>query len=326
MFEEDLCLQCGVKPCAPSSVYCSHSCAELDAAPSSPALSPSQSTASSAFPSPSLPPSLGSNYNIPPLALDRAGAAIIAAKGRGDVWDDSDSDASEPAYALSYARRPSATNNRSMIPTLTHSKPSMHRRGSSSLSSDLSVSPSSSTHTHLHSQTTITARKRANRASLPAHFQLLQTASSHSPSLRATRPGLAIPSLALSGAHTRVSPSTPKLAGPAFDCTPALAGASPSSAPMASIASTYASTYASEERGRRREPGSSRRRESSRSASRSRNRSRSRSRPPREADDEARGRRFAGARDWVGAREYGFGHGRTGLIARETEAGRGRAR
>ena len=90
MFEEDLCLQCGAKPCAPSSVYCSAVCAELDAAPSSPALSPSQSTASSAFPSPSLPPSLGSNYNIPPLALDRAGAAIIASKGRADVWDDSD--------------------------------------------------------------------------------------------------------------------------------------------------------------------------------------------------------------------------------------------
>ncbi|KZV60364.1 hypothetical protein PENSPDRAFT_671723 [Peniophora sp. CONT] len=321
MFEEDLCLQCGAKPCAPSSVYCSGVCAELDAAPSSPALSPSQSTASSAFPSPSLPPSLGSNYNIPPLALDRAGAAL---KSRADVWDDSDSDISEPPFALSYARRPSATNHRSTIPLLTHSKPSMHRRGSSSLSSDISVSPSSSAHTHTLQQSTITARKRANRASLPAHFQLLQTAPSHSnsPSLRATRPGLAIPSMALSGAHSRVSPSTPKLAGPAFDITPALAGASPSSAPMASIASTYAN----EERGRRREPGSSRRRESSRSVSRSRNRSRSRSRPSRNDDDDARGRRRAGGRDWVGARDYGFGHGRTGLIAREAEGGRGRAR
>ncbi|KAI0034490.1 hypothetical protein K488DRAFT_69072 [Vararia minispora EC-137] len=338
MFQEDCCLQCG-RPCLDGRVYCSSSCEDLDAAPSEPALSPSHSTASSAFNSPYLLPSTSSHSLafIPPLALDSHRAhhphPHPKAPSATPMWYDSDEDPSledgtirvAPHSAgvrthLIYARRPSATNNRSTIPLLTPAHTPTHRRASSrsttttstttdasgSLPSSPADEPPAPPPPHLSSA----ARKRANRASLPAHFSLLA-----SPTLRATRPPLVIAPHAPVPAG-RPSPSTPKLACPHVDTACALAGASPSSAPLASVLD--------EARGRRRLPGSGSR---ARADSRSRRRSPSASvcrRRGADEDREVRGRRRPAAGEWQGPTDHGFGCGRSGLRAREVERSRAR--
>ncbi|KAH7910761.1 hypothetical protein BJ138DRAFT_1008110 [Hygrophoropsis aurantiaca] len=167
---------------------------------------------------------------------------------------------------LNYARRPSTTNNRSMIPLL-------HRRTSSTSSSSYGQVPSSTDDDELESidaqsthlvdeypsererekdKLTVTSKtKRSrNRASLPAYFSLLQVSSPQRNS-----PPLSTSSGNPPNLDARASPPTPKLA---------------------SLLAASGLRFAAEAtpRGRRREP------ESSRSSRRSQSRSRSRSDQP----------------------------------------------
>ena len=150
------------------------------------------------------------------------------------------------APGLIYARRPSATNNRSVIPLL-HRLPS-----SSSAETDLEFDDTSSQQGHAPDETpekigeksTVTSKSKKcrNRASLPACFTRLQMSSSQrSP-----------PTVASTDATTpaKMSPPTPRLAT------------------LLSVASRSQITP----RGRRREPGCSHSSYRSRSPSRSRSR------------------------------------------------------
>lgn len=210
---------------------------------------------------------------------------------------------------LSYARRPSGTNNRSTVPLL-------HRRTSSGSSSGhvhgaprsapIHFNPRSSAeeeeyssdfgfslrgdsdtlHIHRHHHNTLSERNREkgkcstltakakrsrNRASLPAYFSLLQTGGS--PNHQRTSP------VSSSSGNTiaRPSPPTPKLT------LTGLASGLPHS--LSYIAPSVPAIHATP-RGRRREPGTSggsfRRSDYSRSRSPSRSHSRSRHlmRPP----------------------------------------------
>jgi hypothetical protein len=199
--------------------------------------------------------------------------------------------------AMSYARRPSGTNNRSTVPLL-------HRRTSSGSSpghvggvprsapiqshasaeedeadtSDFGFSsrddlvhdqndhqPENDCETEKHKSTLTKAKRKRNRASLPSYFSLLQVGGSSTDHRSSPKSSSSI--------HTvsRPSPPTPKLT------LTAIAGFS---IPNSSIAPPLvASIQATPPRGRRREPGTSRgSRRSRNSKSRSRSWSRSRSR------------------------------------------------
>ncbi|KAI0064570.1 hypothetical protein BV25DRAFT_1914277 [Artomyces pyxidatus] len=328
MFQEDCCLQCGKPVVEDGRIYCSQECQALDS---------SSSTASSAFPSPALSPFTLST-DLPPLDLKHA--LSPASSTAYLMWDDDDDDSpvvaaehadetytKASALRLSYARRPSTTNNRSTIPLLhAHSsstarslpaagllqpqRPYHHHTHSQSTASTTSsdsdgpkptLSPAYSRRSHISpltpasplpplsppttAQDTVTARKR-NRASLPAYFSLLAVTS---------------PPASPRSAHMeRPAPTTPRLARPELDSTHAVAGGSPSSAPLFAVDSAPP-------RGRRREHGSSRRRSPSRSRSRG-----------RVNDSEMRGRRRVEELDgWKEDRVFGYGNGRSGLRERE---------
>lgn len=172
---------------------------------------------------------------------------------------------------LSYARRPSTTNNRSTIPLL-------HRRTSSSSSSGLAPglprSPPSTEddsysavssdfpgeHDHDLSdrerESTVSqkSKRSRNRVSLPAYFSLLQAGSPHRSSPISVSAG------------SRASPPTPKLAFATGTMTRA------PKAKMFMSTSGALSALEATPRGRLREPGASRSRsQQSRSRSRSRN-------------------------------------------------------
>lgn len=392
-----------------SRIYCSDECQSLDAT------SPSISSASSPFSSPNLKgyPTPGT-ADVPPLFPNALGSALTAHKSRPNryslsssksslMWyedDDSDSPAiavdDEPAQeyniptrhqGLSYARRPSTTNNHSTIPLLHRHHSSSASGGQSPTSAFASSftssaaddsanpylrppsptihpsSPSKSRH-HQHqrhgshgskieaTQETVTAKRKRNRASLPAYFSLLSMGSPP------VRPSTSITTSSYS--TMRPSPTTPRISNPTVDSTHAIALSSPgyTSTPHApgSVSagarpsSLLASIHTSREghrhgevvdvdpprgRGRRRELGSSRHRTSSRSDSPSPSRDRGHwarktaSPPARklDVDVDTRGRRRATELDgWDGDREYGFGSGRSGLRDRQRERERGRGR
>jgi hypothetical protein len=221
---------------------------------------------------------------------------------------------------LSYARRPSSTNTHSTIPLLHRHSSSNSSAGHSATSteedSDISGPTSSSRHHRRRSygtplrpsaplptsdapDSTITSRKR-NRASLPAYFSLLTLGAPHAKSSLTMSP----PRSSADTARARPSPTDPRLSRATVDSTHAVAGHSPSSAPLLA-------RDPEEYRGRRREPGS---RPRPRSPSRSRSRSRSYSREWVSGQEEIRGRRRVDELDgWATDRQYGYGRGRSGL-------------
>ncbi|KAI0291075.1 hypothetical protein B0F90DRAFT_1779756, partial [Multifurca ochricompacta] len=325
MFDEDCCLQCGKPMRVDNRIYCSDACQALDDS------SPSLSTASSAWPSPSfLPVSTGPTQEPPSLTLGMSLSSAKTAYSQQQtypIWYDDDEEVdvlsvhpSDDALlrsheALSYARRPSSTNTHSTIPLLhRHSSSSTtHSSGGQSTNSaeedsDISGPTSSSHHHHLHhhrrrsygtplrpsgplpscdiSDGTITSRKR-NRASLPAYFSLLTLGAPHAKSSLTMSP----PRSSADTARARPSPTIPRLSTTKVDHTHAMAGKSPSSAPLSVLDGTE------EGRGRRREPGSTSHHVRPRSPSRSRSRShfhslsRSPSRECVSGRDDIRGRR-----------------------------------
>lgn len=317
-----------------SRIYCSDACQALDDS------SPSLSAASSAWPSPSLPPvATGSTHELPTLTLGMSLATKPAVYPPSyPIWYDEEDDADllavhptddtllRPYDALSYARRPGGTNTHSTIPLLyRHSSSSTstgHSTNSAEEDSDIS-GPTSSRHHRRRSYgtplrppaplpatevpdavTTITSRKR-NRASLPAYFSLLTLGAPHAKSSVTMSP----PRSSADTARSRPSPTIPRLARATIDHTHAVAGASPSSAPLVAL-------DPEEYRGRRRQPGST-----SRARSRSPSRSRSRSCEWTHGREEPRGRRRRTELDgWDADREFGYGRGRSGLRDRAERA------
>ncbi|KAH9173470.1 hypothetical protein EDB89DRAFT_1849973 [Lactarius sanguifluus] len=336
MFDEECCLQCGKPMRHDNRIYCSDACQVLDDS------SPSLSAASSAWPSPSLPPiTAGSTHELPSLTL---GMSLSSAKPAVyppsyPIWYDEEDDTDllsvrpsddtllRPYDALSYARRPGGTNTHSTIPLLhRHSSSSTstgHSANSAEEDSDIS-GPSSRHHRRRSYGTplrptaplpgteipdavaTITSRKR-NRASLPAYFSLLTLGAPLAKSSVTMSP----PRSSADTARSRPSPTIPRLARATIDPTHAVAGASPSSAPLLAL-------DPEEYRGRRRQPGSTSR---PRPRSPSRSRSHSRSREWTSGREEQRGRRRLDELDgWVADREYGYGRGRSGLRDRAERA------
>ncbi|EIM89581.1 uncharacterized protein STEHIDRAFT_165969 [Stereum hirsutum FP-91666 SS1] len=294
MFQEDCCLQCGKPVQVDGRIYCSDECQSLDAT------SPSISSASSPFSSPNLKgyPTPGT-ADVPPLFPNALGSALTSHKSRPNryslsssksslMWyedDDSDSPAiaveDEPApehnipirhQGLSYARRPSTTNNHSTIPLLHRHHSSSASGGQSptsafassftSSAADDSANPylrppsptlhSSSSpsktksHHHRHGshdskiegtqQETVTSKRKRNRASLPAYFSLLSIGSPP------VRPSTSITTSSYS--TMRPSPTTPRISNPTVDSTHAIALSSPNYTTTPPISSGPASAGA----------------------------------------------------------------------------------
>ncbi|KAJ7777546.1 hypothetical protein DFH07DRAFT_911481 [Mycena maculata] len=199
---EDVCLSCG-REVTDGRAYCNDFCQSGDLT------SPSLSSVSSAFSSPhfSATQSNGYVHDVPalvPSALGRALRAYSTSSSSASVsswsvvtdedevyseYDVNDLEAQPSSHGLSYARRPSVTNNRSMFGHL-------HRR-TSSVSVCLPQSAPGDSFSH-HSflgdnedeyaesvsaaedlgGDTITPsgpRRKRNRASLPAYFSILTT-------------------------------------------------------------------------------------------------------------------------------------------------------
>ncbi|KAJ7744976.1 hypothetical protein DFH07DRAFT_19860 [Mycena maculata] len=257
---QDRCLSCGAEV-EDGRAYCNELCHSGDLT------SPSISSASSPFASPHLHPNTHHHPNdVPALVPSALGRALRAytrdrysASSSSSSWsvvtDDDDDDCSEydqephvqHSAGLSYARRPSGTNNRSTFPAL-------HRRTSSASSSVSLCLPQSapggtSSFHHLDDDDGYTdsfapsdlasddparptgdtiaagpakARRKHNRASLPAYFSILSTASAPSRTTTALppiQPGYPFPTaaspLSSSSGHsntlTRTSPPTPKV-------------------------------------------------------------------------------------------------------------------
>ncbi|KAJ7157014.1 hypothetical protein C8R43DRAFT_412598 [Mycena crocata] len=285
----DICLACGKD--TDGRAYCNVVCETGDIT------SPSLSSASSAFSSPHLQYAHGQDVPaLVPSALGRALRAYTAhdrysassSSASSTSWsvatdDDSEFDQLDfdgaPIHpqALSYARRPSGTNNRSTYPHL-------HRRTSSASSStnlclpqsapgeatfdrflapddddyvsdcDLVSEDPARPHTATITAGPAKARRKRNRASLPAYFSMLQIDSN--PSSAAAIPPRASPISSSSGntLAARPSPPTPKLGL------------------MASLVAAHAPTSPTHHqtpRGRRRESAVSPRRRPSDSHSRS---------------------------------------------------------
>ncbi|KAE9409439.1 hypothetical protein BT96DRAFT_984520 [Gymnopus androsaceus JB14] len=256
MFEE-ICLTCGKHLSDDGRVYCSDECMNLDTA------SPSISSASSTLSSPHLGYAVGGE--VPALVPSALGKALRGYHSRDhnsisssasstscSVLTDEEDDShfvsgSEGGYhddsaegnskssglypifrPLSYARRPSGTNNghaaayratpSGSLPGHVHSPWSAHSQSSSTDDENYSDFGSSSrdevepysplmTPDEDQKRSTITKAKRArNRASLPAYFSLLQVSGD----TQSPRVSLSVSD---SSGHsaTRPSPPTPKL-------------------------------------------------------------------------------------------------------------------
>ncbi|TRM62528.1 hypothetical protein BD626DRAFT_404015 [Schizophyllum amplum] len=262
---EDLesCLVCGKQLKVDGTAYCSDECQSLDTA------SPCMSSASSALSSPHI--GYAPAGDVPALVPSALGSALSTFRSRnrysmssssasstawsaGEDEDDEDDDTGVSEYsfhdgdevetkagtpattihhpAISYARRPSGTNTRSVVPQLhrrTSSQSSSgHVRGTpqsvpinsrmrggaddEDLYSDCASSREESDYPEdehesavkLRKQSTITKAKRSrNRASLPAYFSLLQmdaSLSMGSPKKPAQRQSPTTPRLSLAQA------------------------------------------------------------------------------------------------------------------------------
>ncbi|OCH88197.1 hypothetical protein OBBRIDRAFT_813789 [Obba rivulosa] len=276
---EEVCLVCGRPTDVDGRIYCSDRCESIDST------SPSISTSSSAVHSPYLHSMNGpSNLaDVPALVSSALGSSLAAHRshktqanrlsissssssvGCPALFEDDLISNKQSHIALSYARRPSTTNNRSTIPLLhrrsssTSSPPASSRSFSQSVSSRFlttdddysdappaSVSSVSSARSHsrrerphsslksrytddIDKDETVTSKSKRNRASLPAYFSLLNSTSTSPATGRTPR----FPSslLALSRSlHS--SPGTPRVAGPVVDTTIAYAHAQAQARPV----------------------------------------------------------------------------------------------
>ncbi|KAI0362659.1 hypothetical protein OH77DRAFT_1491985 [Trametes cingulata] len=204
-----------------------------------------------------------------------------------------------PRSSLAYVRRPSTTNNRSMIPMLHHRGSSVSTPSSTGMSrsvpyccsteddsSDVpsacasSVSgrsgrrsgrkstdsvPQIADDSEREKDDTVTGKNRRNRASLPAYFSLLTSTSPAGSRSQKSMSSLQTLSMVSRSLQSSSSPPTPRLAQPVVDTTTAFA-----TAQMSRVSKTYTVTAdaASRGRSRQRDPdgrSSSSRRSSSRS-------------------------------------------------------------
>jgi hypothetical protein len=292
-----------------SKTYCSEDCQNIDS--SSPSMSSASSALSSPHLDgtiggdvpPLMPSALGSALRKYTHSRNHRSVSSSASSASWSVCTDDDHDGSALATpyesgfhdsvdslyegssksaqvystkqsALSYARRPSGTNNRSTVPQLHKRTSSEHVHGPRSaplqsylstdddgISSDFGFSSRDESDTEFHPTKAASSKpkRNRNRASLPSYFSLLQMTS---PSTEKQPPPIAS-----SPGHTiaRPSPPTPKL-----PLTALATGLSRSTSTV--ITGSIHSTP----RGRRRVPADFR--ASSGSSSRSRSRSRTFSR------------------------------------------------
>ncbi|KIY43921.1 hypothetical protein FISHEDRAFT_62145 [Fistulina hepatica ATCC 64428] len=214
MFEE-VCLACGKLLKDDGAAYCSSECKNQDRI-LSPLISPSSGSALS---SPSFGFAVGADVPALHLNATREQYYSSASSASSTAWsalsdDDDDDDvctgvgsdipdednSKAVLQGLSYARRPSGTNNRSMVPSLyrrtssssetgtptrirggipmsapicTHAYPGLH-----DLRSHVGDLPSNRERDTAHSRASFKPRRTRNRASFPAYFSLLQIGSS----------------------------------------------------------------------------------------------------------------------------------------------------
>ncbi|EKM55061.1 uncharacterized protein PHACADRAFT_255400 [Phanerochaete carnosa HHB-10118-sp] len=239
MFEEtEVCIQCG-RP-VDGRIYCSDECESLDSA--SPSLS---SATSSVHPSPSVTSMKSSNLDIPALVPSMLGhrpryslsSSSASSAGWSSVTTDDDDDdpyvyteqidmladgSKSPGYlsGLVYARRPSATNHRSIVPTVHRHTSAVSSSASSSgvsrglpspfyASTEDDASSVCISELSLH-EDDASARRKAKRTSLPAYFSLLQSSSvKPSSGLTASSPRRTPSTLQAISRSLHASPTTP---------------------------------------------------------------------------------------------------------------------
>ncbi|KAI0371692.1 hypothetical protein BV20DRAFT_941277 [Pilatotrama ljubarskyi] len=231
-----------------------------------------------------------------------------------------------PRSSLAYVRRPSSTNNRSLIPMLHHRGSSVSTPSSNGMSrsvpqccsteDDSSDVPSAcassvsgrsrrrsgrkSTDSVPHvtddsereKDDTVTGKNRRNRASLPAYFSLLASTSPASARSQKSLSSLQTLSMVSRSLQSSSSPPTPRLAKPVVDMTTAFA-----TAQQSRVSKSYVVTadVAPRGRSRQRDPdgrSSSSRRSSSRSPG-------ARAQPHRSAHVRARLDSMEKVADWV---------------------------
>ncbi|KAI0672730.1 hypothetical protein C8Q78DRAFT_970014 [Trametes maxima] len=161
-----------------------------------------------------------------------------------------------PSSSLAYVRRPSTTNNRSLVPTLHHRNSSASTPSSNGMSrsvpyysteddsSDIPSAPPSATsarsgrrssrkstdsipqfadESEREKDDTLTGKNRRNRASLPAYFSLLTSTSPAVSRSQKSLSSLQTLSLLSRSLQSSSSPPTPRLAKPVVDTTTAFA-------------------------------------------------------------------------------------------------------
>ncbi|KAJ7940356.1 hypothetical protein B0H13DRAFT_2648011 [Mycena leptocephala] len=287
----DVCLSCG-KELDDDRAYCNSQCQSGDLT------SPSLSETSSPFSSPHLQYANGQDVPaLVPSALGRALRAYTAASASSSsasstAWsvltDDDDSEFDDSHYdgvhlrpnALSYARRPSGTNNplprlhcrtgsgssSNLFCSFPQSAPSFDRARflpdddtdcdlsdfASELASVSADGLQSSTITVAASPSKTSSRRKQNRASLPTYFSMLRVDSTNPAALPPAYPNPRVSPVSCSSGHStltgpnmRPSPPTPKLS--------VIAG-------LASVVASSPHHVHQTPRGRRRESASSPRR------------------------------------------------------------------
>ncbi|KAI0647536.1 hypothetical protein C8Q79DRAFT_907895 [Trametes meyenii] len=161
-----------------------------------------------------------------------------------------------PSSSLAYVRRPSTTNNKSLVPTLHHRTSSASTPSSNGMScsvpyysteddsSDVPSVPPSATssrpgrrsgrkstdsipqfadESEREKDDTLTGKNRRNRASLPAYFSLLTSTSPAVSRSQKSLSSLQTLSLLSRSLQSSSSPPTPRLAKPVVDTTTAFA-------------------------------------------------------------------------------------------------------
>lgn len=267
-----------------SRVYCSDECESLDSA--SPSLS---SATSSVHPSPSVTSMKSSNLDIPALVPSMLGHrprySISSSSASSTAWSSVTTDDDEDPYVyteqidmladgskspgyqsgLVYARRPSATNHRSTMPTVHRHASAVSSSASSCVISRGLPSPFYASTEDDASSVCISelslhdddasARRKAKRTSLPAYFSLLQGSSVKSSSaMTASSPRRTPSTLHAISRSLHASPTTPTVSHATVVLTNA----------EAHIESTTTTNPISRGRGRRRERESDIRSSSSR--------------------------------------------------------------
>lgn len=193
-------------------------------------------------------------FGVHPDYLSAEAGSSKPSSSYGNVYRNTNS-------SLAYVRRPSTTNNRSMIPTLHHRTSSASTPSSNGISQsvpyycstedDASDVPSASAsassisgrsgrrlgrkstdsvtqitdESEREKDDTVTAKNRRNRASLPAYFSLLTSTSPAGSRSQKSLSSLQTLSMISRSLQSSSSPPTPRLAKPVVDTTTAFATA-----------------------------------------------------------------------------------------------------